>query len=180
MNRSHKTKYALLGMLSIEPMSGYDIKKTLHTSTNFFWQESDGQIYPALAKLLKEKAITIVPDKSEDLRPRKIYKITAKGMKELQHWLIKEPAPSVPRNELLLKLFFGANVSVDENRHHIVEHQRHLARHLEIYKQIAKSLENDPSAHLPYWLLTLKFGQQIINAQLEWCEEALKILARIK
>lgn len=178
MNRSHKTKYALLGMLSQRPMSGYDIKKALQTSTNFFWQESDGQIYPALAKLLADKSIICLAAKANEVRARKVYKITAKGLKELKEWLNKDPVPTIPRNELLLKLFFGLNVPTQINRKHILEHQQMLVKRLAIFKKIEKDLSNDNSPHLPYWQLTLKFGEYITQAQLDWCEEALKKLSK--
>jgi DNA-binding PadR family transcriptional regulator len=179
MNRSTKTKYALLGMLSQEPMSGYDIKKALHASTDHFWQESDGQIYPILAQLLKDKMISCPTTRVEDARARKVYRITAAGLKELQAWLMKEPNPSVPRNELLLKLFFGLNVPVEINRKHIIEHQQKLIRHLDTYKNIMKEIAHEKSPHLPYWQITLKFGEHVTHAQLKWCDDALKQLAKI-
>jgi DNA-binding PadR family transcriptional regulator len=51
--REVKSKYAILGMLSIAPMSGYDIKKQVETSISNFWSESYGQIYPALRNLAR-------------------------------------------------------------------------------------------------------------------------------
>ncbi len=180
MNRSAKSHYAILGMLSIEPMSGYDIKKNLHDSTNFFWQESDGQIYPTLAKLLKTKSISLVPLKTKKLRERIVYKITAKGMQELEEWLEKEPIKSTPRNELLLKLYFGLNTSQDINIKHIEEHQRKLTKSLSAYNHIEKEIAGYESPHVPYWLLTLSFGQVITKAQLEWCKSALTLLKKSK
>ena len=46
--RENKTKYAVLGMLSFAPKSGYEISQMIKNSTAFFWSESDGQIYPIL------------------------------------------------------------------------------------------------------------------------------------
>ena len=55
------TDFALLGLLSIEPMSGYDIRQNFQESLNFFWNESYGQIYPALKRLLARGFITAAP-----------------------------------------------------------------------------------------------------------------------
>ena len=52
--RINKTQYAILGALSIQTMSGYDIKKWLLEVTGSFWAESPGQIYPTLSKLLAD------------------------------------------------------------------------------------------------------------------------------
>ncbi|HEY3155376.1 MAG TPA: PadR family transcriptional regulator, partial [Candidatus Eisenbacteria bacterium] len=49
--RTRSTPYAILGMLSFAPMSGYDIRKEAASSIGYFWSESYGQIYPALREL---------------------------------------------------------------------------------------------------------------------------------
>jgi PadR family transcriptional regulator, regulatory protein AphA len=176
MNRLNKTQYALLGLLSQEPMSGYDIKKTLKASTQHFWQESDGQIYPALAQLLKEKLITCTVDQSQGARIRKVYQITAKGLKTLKNWLIKAAEPPVPRNELLLKLFFGLHTPSEINLKHVLDHQQQLISRLKTYQEITKMLTHEKSPHLSYWKITLNYGKKITQAQLDWCEETLKTL----
>jgi PadR family transcriptional regulator, regulatory protein AphA len=51
------SKYAILGMLSLRPMSGYDTRKTVQESIRFFWSESYGQIYPALKRLEAQKLV---------------------------------------------------------------------------------------------------------------------------
>lgn len=180
MKRINKTRYALLGMLSHQPMSGYDIKKTLKGSTQYFWQESDGQIYPILAELLKEKSVTKLAATSAGGRKRHIYQISTKGLQELKNWLMQEVTPPVPRNELLLKLFFGALAPLEINQQHILEHQRQLEKRLETYQKIDQGLADEQSPHQLYWQMTVEFGKQIIQAQLSWCEDALKRLKKIE
>ena len=41
------TGRVILGMLAVEPRSGYDIKAIVDHSTRFFWAASYGQIYPS-------------------------------------------------------------------------------------------------------------------------------------
>ncbi len=45
------TPNALLGLLSLGPMSGYDIRQLISQSIGYFWSESYGQIYPGLKRL---------------------------------------------------------------------------------------------------------------------------------
>ena len=45
------TPNALLGLLSLGPMSGYDIRQLIPQSIGHFWSESYGQIYPGLKRL---------------------------------------------------------------------------------------------------------------------------------
>ena len=67
-------------------------------------------------------------------------------------------AEEVPRNELLLKLFFGAHVSPGVNREHVQAylelHQEKVSRRMRaIAKRLRKEQANDPQ--LPFWLMTL-------------------------
>ena len=52
--RSSSTSEALLGLLTIEPMSGYDLGLVIRDSIGHFWNESYGQIYPNLKRLAAE------------------------------------------------------------------------------------------------------------------------------
>ena len=97
-------------MLSIAPMSGYDIKKEVETSISNFWTESYGQIYPVLKKLIAEKFVTKSVEREPGKPDRHVYALTAKGRKELRRWLLEGSAPKVQRNEFLLKLFFGEEI----------------------------------------------------------------------
>jgi len=46
--------FAVLGMLSLGALSGYEIRRELAESIGTFWSESYGQIYPALRELSKK------------------------------------------------------------------------------------------------------------------------------
>ena len=98
-----KSKYAILGMLSIEPMSGYDIKKEVEKSISNFWTESYGQIYPVLSNLIAEKLVTKTVESEAGKPDRHVYSLTARGRKELRRWLLKGFAPKIQRDEFLLK-----------------------------------------------------------------------------
>ena len=65
MTKENKSKYALLGILSMCPGSGYDIKKLMEQSTSNFWSESYGQIYPILKQLVAADLATRHTEKQE-------------------------------------------------------------------------------------------------------------------
>ena len=54
MAQKNRTRFAILGMLAFQPMSGYDIKKIVDNSIAYFWKENYGHIYPMLAELSRE------------------------------------------------------------------------------------------------------------------------------
>jgi DNA-binding PadR family transcriptional regulator len=64
-------------MLKLRTMTGYDIKQAYQKGTANFMPISFGQIYPALAKLGKEKMVR--QDKQPGSRGSIRYFITGKG-----------------------------------------------------------------------------------------------------
>ena len=58
----------ILGLLSIGPRSGYEIKAVVDRSTRFFWAASYSQIYPELRRLEREGLVE-GEDASNGARP---------------------------------------------------------------------------------------------------------------
>lgn len=50
MNNNFTVDFIILGCLSMQPMSGYDIKRLISISTSLFYNASYGSIYPTLKK----------------------------------------------------------------------------------------------------------------------------------
>ena len=171
----------LLGLLAIEPMSGYDLGQTIRGSVGFFWNESYGQIYPNLKKLADYGLVSCKTERQKSKPDRHIYSITKKGSERLAEWLAVPPQPEIPRNELLLKLFFGAQVSAKVLIGHLermVESERALLKQFKRteHEKIAKN-QQYPDA--PYWKMAARFGQMELDAHLRWAEETLAELHKI-
>lgn len=181
MATTSRTHFAILGFLTHGPMSGYDIKKLVAESTENFWSESFGTIYPALRELAKQGLVEKSDAPSEGGRARHVYSITGPGREVLATWL-REPTPPPPvRDELLLKLFFGACSDRSTNRAQILAYRDRRARDLERYRAIAERLQREraDASDLPYWLLTLRSGEHVHEAYIAWCDEALAVLEDI-
>lgn len=185
MAKENKSRYALLGMLALEPMSGYQIKKLMGQSTSNFWSESYGQIYPILKQLAREGLAVSHAEKQEGKPERTIYALTEQGKAELVNWL-GEPAEEAPeRIEILLKLFFGQLLPVSANIAHIQRFQEIQRGLLEKYQGIETFLqgcvqeesESDPQA--TYSLITVRYGIHSTQALLAWCEETLVSLQKL-
>jgi len=180
--RPRSTPYAVLGMLSLAPMSGYDIRKEAETSIGYFWSESFGQIYPALRDLGARGLIRRRAGRRGGNRERHVYEITERGREALAAWRAEPPRDPPFRNELLLKLFFGGH---GPPVHEIEWIDRQLARELQALQEfgrirelIMKEQRDHPS--LPFWLMTLSYGEHRSRSLIRWCREtsrALKALA---
>jgi len=176
------TPNALLGLLSLRSMSGYDIRQMVAQSIGHFWSESYGQIYPGLKRLAAAGLVEKKTERNKGKPDRHLYSLTAEGRERLQEWLKIPVSEEVARNELLLKLFFGAHVSASVNREHVASNMEFHQRALKVYTATAKQLRqeeaNDPN--LPYWLMTLSYGRHYSAAMMKWCRETLAELDEIE
>lgn len=53
-----------------------------------------------------------------------------------------------------------------------------LARLLKIKKQVES--EDKDSPHFPYWIMSIEYGIKQSTAQLEWCDNAIVTLEKMK
>src|SRR5438477_5551708 len=103
----NSTSYVILGMLSLRPMSGYDIKQVADASVRHFWAISYGQIYPELKNLV-DAGLVSSEDTSVGDRRRTVYSLTKSGSEALGAWAAMTHAVPVEiRDEMLLRLFFA-------------------------------------------------------------------------
>jgi len=178
--RSSSSMEVLLGMLTIESMSGYDLGQAVRDSIGHFWNESYGQIYPNLKKLAAGGFVTGKTEKQKGKPDRQIYSITKKGRERLAAWLKVEPQPEIPRNELLLKLFFAVQADPEDIYGFVEQMARSESVTLEkingLDGEIAK-LDRYPDA--PYWKMALRFGQLELEAHQRWAAETLGELKKL-
>jgi DNA-binding PadR family transcriptional regulator len=167
MEELSSTAYVILGMVSKEPRSGYEIKAVVDNSTRFFWAASYGQIYPEL-KRLSEAGLVAGIDSPTGGRKRTVYEITADGEEELKAWLRQPPRTYEMREEGLLKLFFANVLPRDE----AVEVLRAMRAHrLAVAKQLhALEPQKAEKQEDPFPLMVLRGGIEFTEWFADWCE----------
>jgi PadR family transcriptional regulator, regulatory protein AphA len=100
-------RFALLGLLAVEPASGYDLKRAIKRSTYFIWNATSPQIYNTLHKLREDGFITSVSLKQRGKPDKQIHTITRAGKAALKEFMSEPIRASVTRDEVLLRIFFG-------------------------------------------------------------------------
>lgn len=179
MSRKSKTRYSILVMLSIKPMSGYDMKQFTKEVISNFWSESYGQIYSNL-KILIEEGLVTAKEVKEDKKPYKtVYEITSKGNQVLGEWLCEPVTMQVPRDELSLKLFVGPLIPLEVSLQHIRMHREQQQKELDRLEKATQNMENqvpDTVPHKDYWLSGSRLGILIREARLKWCDEMESLL----
>lgn len=174
MARENKTIYVILGFLSHEPMTGYDLKKRIDLSLSYFWETGFGQIYPTLSTLEASGLVTKASDDKGQKLERHTYAITEEGRQTLKSWLEQPVAQKTIKYEVLLKLFFGGILSPEQNLKTIQTFAQSYSKELPRLEAYEKSLEAALSEHPDhlYFLLTVKFGIKIFKAYEQWADEA--------
>lgn len=172
-------KYALLGFLNYESMTGYQLKKYFDESVSNFWNASLSQIYPTLNNMYEEGLVTSEEVELESSLNKKIYSITSKGKEELLKWLA-EPTEIQPlRSTLLLKLYFSSNISkevVISQLESLIKQSKHKLESFE------NGVEHIHKEHLSvgymkqealYWNFIADYGVKHQEAFIRWCEECI-------
>jgi DNA-binding PadR family transcriptional regulator len=174
--RENRSRYAVLGALTIAPMSGYDLRTFFDQSVSFFWNESYGQIYPILKQLTAEGLIAPAPQRaSGGAHPRRtVHAITPRGRTALAAWLGEPVEQQVGRIEILLKLFFAPEGEPAAARDHVAAFREHHVARLAQFDAVEARIRHEYAGRdeLPYWLLALSYGQHVSRALLAWCDEA--------
>jgi DNA-binding PadR family transcriptional regulator len=193
--KPQKTKYAILGLLSWKPMSGYDIKKLVEMSLAHFWNESYGALFPTLNRLVEEGLATKRVDPASGRRGRTVYRISAKGRRAFDAWLHEATDPPRVRNELLMKFFLSSRREPAECIRLLEEYREqqqvrledfteseallaHALRGGDVPGEITAVLDDTTgdSNQMRVFYMTLRHGILAIEARLRWIDEAVAML----
>lgn len=172
-------RLAVLGMLKLRPMTGYEIKQAYQKGPANFMPISFGQIYPVLAKLRQEKMVR--QEKQPGGRGSIRYFITRKGEQAFQEWLFS-PAQPANHRELLLRLFFAAPSELAGLRAHVEAFRREEQCSLDHYDETRKWLDDvhGRSPRLPVWKLVMEYGVLESQYRRRWAEQVLAFMTNQK
>lgn len=107
-------QYAILGFLSWEPLTGYDLKKRFAESDVLYWSGNNNQIYRALVELHQDGLVTQTIHDQPSGPSRKVYTITDLGLAELRAWLMTVPEPPKLRSPFLVQLTWADQLGAGE------------------------------------------------------------------
>jgi DNA-binding PadR family transcriptional regulator len=166
---------AVLGALSVQPMTAYAMREAIRDVLGHFWSESFGQIYPTLASLQAAGYV----DRSPGARPGSfVFTLTGSGEGRLRELLGEQISVAPPRNGLLLRLFFGRTLGV-EGCQQLLRTARDDARgRLAEYELLARKVseEDRGSPDLPFQLITIGAARHAAQSTIAWAEESLNAL----
>lgn len=129
-------KHAILGILAIESMSGYELKKVIDASVSHFWSADQSQVYRTLAGLVEDGLASRRTVAQENRPNLHIHTITDEGLAELDRWLASAWQPQPSRETFLARLFFTDRMTTDEVMKLLNAREREIGEALAVLEAI--------------------------------------------
>ena len=185
-------RYALLALLSVEPMTGYDLAKRFESSVAFVWHAPDSQIYPELRKMAKEGLLQ-AEEVSWGPRGKKTqYRITDDGRAAFRAWMREPLEYSRERDPVHLKAAYLEWAEPDVAREHMQAHiDYHTVRRDQwaemiaelragtnemLSKRLAVTPEADRQRTIEYKVFTYEGLIARAETEIEWGKQGLKLI----
>ncbi|GAA4780192.1 PadR family transcriptional regulator [Citricoccus nitrophenolicus] len=139
---------ALLALLTVEPMTGYDLAKRFGSSVGNVWHAPDSQIYPELRRMLQDGLL-----ESEEVlwgrKGRKIeYTITDQGRKAFGEWMDSDLQWTRDRDPMHLRAAYFEYATPDRARAQLTAYREHIGHIREQWQQQIDEVEAGTSETL--------------------------------
>ncbi|MFB3883279.1 MAG: PadR family transcriptional regulator [Armatimonadota bacterium] len=172
-------EYALLGLIGMSPMSGYDVHKVFATTPLAHFSSSPGAIYPALRRLHRRGLLIARLDSAKEARPRRLYSLSKAGEQAITAWLHRP----VTREELIrgggapiLRFALGeGRLSKDEVLGYLETYKSALGSYLEELEGHRRRMPDDVPLHSR---LALEQGIGGFRSELAWVRSAAAAVRR--
>jgi DNA-binding PadR family transcriptional regulator len=168
------TTLVVLGLVELQPGSGYDLARLAGRSVGYLWAPSRSQIYKVLPRLVSHGLATAKKVRQRDRPDKSLYSITPAGQRVLRRWLSEvEEEPVRNANIFALKLFFCDLVPAHTAQAQLDAYRRFLETRLSRFRAMAGAPPQD--GHI-FPQLVLRRAITRIEATLLWVEEASEAL----
>jgi PadR family transcriptional regulator AphA len=168
------TTLVVLGLVELQPGSGYDLARLAEQSVGYLWTPSRSQIYKVLPRLVADRLATAKRVRQRDRPDKALYSITPAGRRVLRRWLAEsdDDPPGGP-NVFALKLFFCDLVPPRTAQAQLDAYRRFLETRLNLYRAMLRPSGTEASI---FPQLVLRRAIARIEATLVWVDEAGDII----
>lgn len=170
--------YALLGLLSQQPNTGYALRNVFELTPMGAFSSSPGSIYPALDKLVK---LTLVVKNQKLAKQKSLYHITKLGRSALVAWLSQNVTVSdVAKKPELILLRFSFLESINDKVLTIgflTSFKIALCQHLDYLHAFMLSAQGNQLS--TYGRLAMESGIEQYQTHWKWVEKAITEFSEI-
>lgn len=165
------TSMALLGLLSVRPSHGYDLKRAYDERFPRARPLAFGQVYATLSRLTRDGLIEVAETAVQAGPERTVYDLTRSGSREVRAW-IGAPVPAVPyvANELFTKVV--VSVLAGGSARDYLRAQRTV--HMERMRELT-AVKVDSEASVAD-VLSADFALAHLDADLRWMDTTARRL----
>lgn len=158
---------ALLGLLSVEPSHGYDLKHSYDRTFGGQKPLAFGQVYATLARMIRDGLIAALDagdDPDDAAGPeRKRYRVTPAGREKIAAWMF---TPDTPSEKLQSDLFAKTVIALllGDDAAALLDAQR--AEHMQRMRELTRAKQGAGLADV----LLIDHGLFHIEADLRWID----------
>jgi DNA-binding PadR family transcriptional regulator len=188
--------YGTLGLLALwGPLSGYDLKHIFDHTLAPMWGAAQSQIYKELRRMQALGWVHMQREEQESRPDRKIYSITEEGKQALQQWQAQPPGVFQLRDELLLKVLYGAFGAPADLAQHlrsaILDHEMRLLAYRQnaLFRPTREAFQRGnkrPNPYAadnqedPYFALIVRFAIMFEQTYVRWLYESLEVIEQLQ
>jgi DNA-binding PadR family transcriptional regulator len=164
-------RHAVLGLLAVQPSTGYELAQRFDRSLANAWHASHSQIYPELARLQDAGMVEVV---GEGARRSRTWAVTPQGREELRRWMTESEPNRSQRNETAVRWFLLSVIPPGDQRIALERELAFAEEEIERLQAIAEHL--DAAARPQAFRSTVELGLRITSVMRDWLTEQLAAL----
>ncbi|QIG39134.1 PadR family transcriptional regulator [Microbacterium sp. 4R-513] len=188
-------RYALLAILRVGPLSGYDLQKQFHQSVGHVWHAPDSQIYPELRKMEADGLVEAEEQTRGERGTRRLYHVTDAGNEAFLAWMASPLDYQRVRDPAHLRAAYLEAASPEDARRfleaHIAEWEGELEQwegeltHIEALSNpmLVRRLQVTPVEERERTIAYKRFAYEGLvdraRGEIEWARRGLSLVDRL-
>lgn len=175
-------EYLILGLLTLTPMTGYELQQFIRQNLALICSHSAGSVQTALGKLEREGRITAT-ESVEGRRRKKTFSITAAGRTAFSLWVAQPMQADRAKKMELSRLFFLGLAKPEERIAAIRDYLRQMEETEAVLSAIRTRFQQAQKAPLPagqdwdavfrFQGYTIEYGIAAARFEREWYSRLL-------
>ena len=175
-------RYAILGLLSWKPASGYELKKVFENSPYLYWSGNNNQIYKSLLQLQNDALIVSKAIHRDGAPTKKVYSVTEKGMESLKKWLRSNAEAPDFKKPFLIQLAWSDMLGKEELTELLTKYEKEIERQLILQKEKSDREKDWPNRTVRETFLWNMISVNLMStyqSELVWVRKVREQLQRI-
>lgn len=188
-------RYALLAILRVGPLSGYDLQKQFHQSVGHVWHAPDSQIYPELRKMEADGLVEAEEQTRGARGTRRLYHVTDAGDRAFVDWMAAPLDYQRVRDPAHLRAAYLETAEPDDARRFLKAHIAEWESELEqwegeiaridqvanpmLLRRLAVTPESERERTIAYKRFAYEGLVERAKGEIEWARRGLTLVDRL-